>query len=324
VAARGKKPVVRELPAFIEPMLAKPADPFDSDEHLFEVKWDGTRAMCFVGAGGVRLMNRRRRDITFRYPDLACLKNLPKGTILDGEIVVLRPDGSPDFAALQIRDQCEAARKIKAAARSHPAAYIVFDQLYDRYRNVMDRTLLDRRERARATVARCGDNRIVMSEGVTGRGVAYYDAAVERGLEGVVAKRLDSQYFPGKRTDCWLKMKRCETITAVVVGFIPEGSRDFGALIVATEINGALASVGKVGSGFTERVRRQINDFLWTHLRETPVVPSRTRGTWVEPKLYCLVRYMERTPGGQLRAPVFGGLHGGPDQRWKERRRPSK
>jgi tetratricopeptide (TPR) repeat protein len=185
VAARGKKPIVRELPAFIEPMLAKPADPFDSDEHLFEVKWDGTRAMCFVGAGGVRLMNRRRRDITFRYPDLACLKNLPKGTILDGEIVVLRRDGSPDFAALQIRDQCEAARKIKAVARSHPAAYIVFDQLYERYRNVMDRPLVDRRERARATVARCGDDRIVMSEGVTGEGIAYFNAAVERGLESV-------------------------------------------------------------------------------------------------------------------------------------------
>jgi DNA ligase D-like protein (predicted ligase) len=302
--------VVRELPAFIEPMLAKPAAPFDSDAHLFEIKWDGTRAMCFVGAGGVRLMNRRRRDITFGYPDLSCLKSLPVGTVLDGEIVVLRPDGSPDFAALQVRDQCESARKIKAVAKARPATYVVFDQLYDRYRNVMDEPLTDRRDRARATVAKCGDARIVMSEGVTGPGAAYFSAAAERGLEGVVAKQLDSRYLPGKRSDCWLKIKRCETLAAVVIGFVPEGKRDFGALIVATEIDGALTSVGKVGSGFTDRARAEINKFLWSHVRDTPVVPSRVRGTWVEPKLYCLVRCMERTPSGQLRAPVFGGLRG--------------
>jgi bifunctional non-homologous end joining protein LigD len=157
---------------------------------------------------------------------------------------------------------------------------------------------------------------------VTGEGKAYYDAAVERGLEGVVAKRLDSRYFPGKRADCWLKIKRCETFAAVIIGFVPEGTRDFGALIVATEINGTLTSVGKVGSGFTDRVRDEINGFLWGHLRETPVVPSKVRGIWVEPKLYCLVRCMERTPSGQLRAPVFGGLHGSPGdgpQMWRGR-----
>ena len=108
----------------------------------------------------------------------------------------------------------------------------------------------------------------------------------------------------------WLRIKRCETLASVVIGFVPEGKRHFAALIVATEVDGELTSVGKVGSGFTDRVRAEINEFLWSHVRDAPVVPSRVRGTWVEPELYCLVQCMERTPGGQLRAAVFGGLRG--------------
>ncbi len=296
-------------------MLAKAGKPFDSDEHLFEIKWDGTRALCFVDADGVRLMNRRRRAITFRYPELGCLNRLPKGTVLDGEIVVLRPDGAPDFSALQARDQCETPRRIKAAARSRPATYIVFDQLYARYRDMMSQRLTERRKRARETLARCDERRIVMSEGVTGGGKAYFDAAVARGLEGVVAKKLDSLYHPGRRSASWQKIKRFETLAAVVIGFVAEGTHDFSALIVACESGGRLTSVGKVGSGFSSRTRTTINDFLWSHVRPTPVVPSRIRGVWVEPALYCIVRCMERTPGGMLRAPVFGGLSGVADDR---------
>ena len=314
MAARTAKRPPKELPAFIEPMLARPASPFDSDKHLFEIKWDGTRVLCFVEKGGFRLMNRRRRDTTHRYPDLECLASLPPGTVLDGEIVVLRGDGTPDFAALQARDQCESPRRIKAAARVRPATFIVFDQLYRRYAQVMSEPLIRRREGARSAVACCGSPRVVMSEGVTGAGNAYFDAVVGRGLEGVVAKQLDSRYLPGKRTDCWLKIKRHETMAAVVIGFIPaeDRPRDFRALIVAVEEDGTLKSVGKVGSGFTDAVRDQINRFLWANVRTKSVVACRERGTWVEPRLYCTIRCMERTPGGQLRAPVFGGLHGVP------------
>jgi DNA ligase D-like protein (predicted ligase) len=291
-------------------MLARPGAAFDSDQHLFEVKWDGTRALCYVEAGKVRLMNRRRRDIDFRYPDLDCLARLPAGTVLDGEIVVLRPDGSPDFEGLQVREQRQSPLKIATAARSRPATYIVFDQLYDRYRDVTSEPLTRRRERARKTLSRCATPRLVMSEGIVGRGRAYFEQAVAKGLEGVVAKRLDSPYLPGKRTDCWIKIKRQEILAAVVIGFVPEGKDDFAALIVAIEENAELRSVGKVGSGFTRQVRDRINRFLWANLREAPVIPCRTKGLWVEPTLYCTVRCMERTPSGQLRAPVFGGLHG--------------
>jgi bifunctional non-homologous end joining protein LigD len=151
-----------------------------------------------------------------------------------------------------------------------------------------------------------------MSEGISGPGKAYFDAAVARGLEGVVAKQLDSAYQPGKRTDCWLKIKRHETMAAVVIGFVPaeDRPRDFSALIVAVDDDGALRSVGKVGSGFSDAVRERINRFLWSHVCPKPIVQCSVKGTWVEPMLYCTIRCMERTPDGQLRAPVFGGLHG--------------
>jgi bifunctional non-homologous end joining protein LigD len=269
-----------------------------------------TRALCFVEKGGVRLVNRRRREMLFRYPDLAFLSSLPPGTVLDGEIVVIC-NGVPDFASLQVRDQAQSARKIATVARSRPATYIIFDQLYQRYQSIMDQPLWQRREAARSLIAQCGNPQLIMSEGIIGQGCRYFETAVERGLEGIVAKRLSSPYLSGKRTDCWIKVKRQETFAAVVIGFVPEGERDFKALIVAVEKDQKLVSVGKVGSGFTHTVRDRINDFLWRHLCATPVVPCRIKGKWVEPTLYCQIRRMERTPGGQLRAPVFGGIYGG-------------
>ncbi len=298
----------RTLPSFIEPMLAKPSKPFDSDDYLFEVKWDGTRALCFVDSRGVRLMNRRRIDTSARYPDLSFLKQLPKGTILDGEIIVMK-GGMPDFAALQIRDQAQSARKIQMVARAHPAIYVAFDLLYDKYKDITPQTLVERRERARKLIKTAANPRLVMSEGVIGAGRAYFEEVVKRNMEGVVAKQLNSIYRPGKRTNAWLKIKRHEQLAAVIVGFVPEGRRDFNALIVAVDVEGKLRCVGKVGTGFDRFVRDKINRFLWANLRPTPVVETTIRGKWVEPGLYCTVRCMERTPSGQLRAPVFGELH---------------
>src|SRR5689334_18130003 len=123
---RGDKQ--QPLPPFIEPMLAKSGKPFDSDQHLFEIKWDGTRALAFVDRE-VRLLNRRRIEIGFRYPDLVDLSKLPRGTVLDGEIVVMR-DGKPDFAALQSREQTRTPIRIASLAARTPATFVVFDQLY--------------------------------------------------------------------------------------------------------------------------------------------------------------------------------------------------
>ena len=296
------------LPEFIEPMLARPAKPFDSSDHLFELKWDGTRALTFVdGKGQYRMLNRRRRDMRWRYPELSFLGDLPPGTVLDGEVVCFGPDGKPDFQLLQAREQVRTETRAARSVPACPATYVVFDLLYDGFASVMATSCAARRQRLRELVAAAAQPRLVMSEGVVGTGSAYFATAAGEGLEGVIAKRLDSPYQPGKRTGAWLKIKRQETLACVVIGFVPEGEDDFGSLIVAAQnAAGELRCVGRVGSGFDSDLRQRINDYLYRHLRQRPVVPSPDKGLWVEPGLYCTVRCMERTADGRLRAPVFG------------------
>src|SRR6266851_9948331 len=127
--------IISELPRFVPPMLAKPGSPFDSHEHLFEIKWDGTRVLAFIERRGYRLVNRHRADVTDRYPELGFLGTPPTGTVLDGEVVVLR-HGKPDFGLLLSRNQARAALKIQSLAWTFPATYIVFDLLYDRFESL--------------------------------------------------------------------------------------------------------------------------------------------------------------------------------------------
>ena len=310
--SRRKAPPAERLPEYIKPMLAKPGRPFDDPAFLFEVKWDGTRALAFIdGSGPVRLMNRRRRDIAWRYPELAFLAALPPGTVLDGEVVCFDGKGKPDFQRIQSREQVHTDRRAAHSALACPATYMAFDQLYEGGRSIMDLPCSDRRERLRSLVAQVGNPRLVMSEGLVGDGVRYFDEAVGKGLEGVIAKRIDSRYESGRRTGAWVKVKRQLTLACVVIGFVPEGKDDFGSLIIAAaddEAGGELRCVGRVGSGFDARLRAKINPYLYSRLRPWPVIPCAEKGLWVEPGLYCTVRCMERTADGHLRAPVFGEI----------------
>jgi bifunctional non-homologous end joining protein LigD len=196
--------LIPELPRFVPPMLAKPGVPFDSPDHLFEVKWDGTRVLAFVESHGYRLVNRRRADVTERYPELGFLNDLPAGTVLDGEVVVLR-QGKPDFGLLLSRNQARASLKIQSLARTFPATYIVFDLLYHRFESLLVLPLWARRQRLETVVRACTNLRLVFSEGIVGSGRAFFEAVCREGLEGVVAKRLDGRYRPGRRA--WIKIK---------------------------------------------------------------------------------------------------------------------
>ena len=194
------------LPRFVPPMLAQPGVPFDAPEHLFEVKWDGTRVLAFVDDGGYRLVNRHRVDVTDRYPELDLLANLPAGIVLDGEVVVLR-QGKPDFGLLLSRNQTRVALKIRSLARMLPATYVVFDLLYDRFESLLALPLGTRRKRLEKLMGRYAHPRLVFSQGVVGPGKAFFAEVCSQGLEGVMAKRLASRYRPGRRTDAWIKIK---------------------------------------------------------------------------------------------------------------------
>jgi bifunctional non-homologous end joining protein LigD len=296
-----------ELPSFIEPMLAKPAQPFDSDHHLFEIKWDGTRTLCFVEGGKYRLLNRRRVDMTPRYPEFGRFAQLPAGCILDGEVVVMNR-GKPDFGLLLSREGAGSPLRVRAFAQTTPATYIAFDLLFENFRPLLAQPLTERRQRLLALVQRASISALSFSEGIVGTGAAFFDEACRQGLEGVVAKRLDSSYLPGKRTDAWQKIKRTGELICAIIGFLPQGNDDFRSLVLAAHEDDTIRCVGKVGTGFSAAVREKLNRLLWARLIPRPCIPCKLKGKWVVPGLFCRVKFMERTSGGELRAPVFKEL----------------
>ena len=188
------------------PMLAVPALPFDSPEFVFEVKYDGVRALAAVEADGVRLWGRERSAYTARYPELAALRRWPPGTLVDGELVVLR-NGLPDLASLLSRHALTDPWKIRWAPRWCPVRYVVFDLLYHAGRSLLREPLRERRARLEALCAEMPLADVIFSAGVVGAGRAWFEAAVAQGHEGIMAKLLASLYQPGHRSAAWRKIK---------------------------------------------------------------------------------------------------------------------
>lgn len=298
----------RELPEFVAPMLASSGGPFDSDEHSFEVKWDGTRALAYADGGGRRrLVNRRGRGLVERYPELEGLGRLEEGAVLDGEVCVIA-DGRADFSGMLTREQARGERRFRELARALPATYVVFDLVWRRFESREERALAERRDELREVVAALEDPRVVFSDGVVGAGRALFDEVTRRGIEGVVAKRLVSRYHPGRRTDEWVKIKARQHLLCVILGYQAEG-RDLRSLIVGSDEGGELRCVGRVGSGLGSAVRARLLPLLEARAAGAPVVDcGGNAGAWVEPSLFCRVSFLERTSGGQLRAPVFEEL----------------
>lgn len=280
-------------------MLARSADPFDGDDWLFEIKWDGFRAVCLVDGDGCRLVGRRKTDFAPQFPRLVeALAALPPGTAIDGEIVALRR-GKPDFTALLRRGKREPGVAI---------VLVAFDLLYQDFVSVMSETCLRRRERLRKILADLRSPAVIMSEGVIGDGRAYFEQAAAQQLEGVMAKRLSSKYLPGKRTGDWAKIKNRLAMPCVVVGYEPSEEYGLKSLIVASAVEGELRCVGRVGSGIDPSMGARLLKMLRERERQTPAVPCKMKGKWVEPELFCRVSYAELLESGSLRAPVFEGM----------------
>jgi bifunctional non-homologous end joining protein LigD len=295
------------LPEHIEPMLATSGEPFDSPAHVFELKWDGVRAMAYAEHGTLRMHGRRRRDLAARYPELAFLAALPSGTVLDGELVVLQPGGRPDFGAIVGRENMAPARALVAAAQ-RPVHYVVFDLLYRGGENWMTRPFAERRAALAELLAAIASPRLLTSDGVAAHGRALFAAAQQQALEGIVGKRLDAPYRPGERGDAWIKIKLQQQVHCLILGFEPDEIGDVRSVIVASDFGGELRCVGKVGSGLTVAQRAELRRLLTARRASRPLVDAGMAGQWVEPGLYCTVRFLERTESGSLRAPVFVGL----------------
>lgn len=190
----------------VAPMLAVPTGPFDDPAYLFEIKWDGIRALAAVESSGWRLWGRGLADYTARYPELAVLRRLPAGTMLDGEVVVIR-QGVPNLSALLRRHALASSFEIRQAWRWCPVRYMVFDVLYHGGQCLMQEPLQRRRELLEEVRLQVADPLVLSSAGVIGQGRQWYEAAVALGHEGVMAKALTSVYRPGRRSATWRKIK---------------------------------------------------------------------------------------------------------------------
>ncbi len=284
-----------------KPMLAGTAPaPFSDDNWLYEIKWDGVRAIANVGQG-VALRSRNGTDLSRQFPELAELLTLAPATVLDGEIVVMS-GGKPDMQALLSRLQGR-----EPGAGAVPVTYIVFDILCHRGKDMTPLPLSERR-RVLKEVVREGPH-VVISQPVAGRGEDYYRAAVAQGLEGIMAKRADSPYEPGVRSGTWLKVKALKTCDCVIAGYTGgRGGRSavFGALLLGLYEGGALVPAGKVGTGFSDQLLGDLMKTFSSRVTSRPNFP-RVHGkvVWLEPVLVCEVEYLAVTKDRKLRMPRF-------------------
>ncbi len=292
---------VRPMPHGVEPMLATPvAEPFDHPDWIFEVKWDGYRAVAEIRDGSVSLYSRKGISFDKKFSSIAdSLRKLGFEAVLDGEIVIVDEQGRPDFQALQHYQD----------SKSGHLLYYVFDLLYFRGHDLMDIPLLQRKDLLKKILPSI--SRIRFSDHVREEGVLFYNVAKEKGLEGIVAKHWQSVYEPGRRSRQWLKVKARLTQEAVIAGFTePGGARKyFGALVLGVIEGDELTYIGHVGGGFADEdlkeIRKRLDPLTQEECPFTVKPETNAPVTWVKPEMVCEVALSGWTEDGVMRQPVF-------------------
>jgi bifunctional non-homologous end joining protein LigD len=312
------------LPAQAAAMLATLVDrPPDAPEWLYELKWDGFRALGFIDKGKARLISRNQKELTPLFPELAqALEHLPvKQAIVDGEIVALDKQGRPSFQRLQNRTGLKPKKNREAPA---PVVFYAFDLLYCDGYDLRQARLTDRKQWLEKLIAGSEpSSQLQYSAHVTGQGAGpdLLRQAGKQGLEGIMAKHPDSHYIDG-RSEEWLKIKLVRRQEAVIAGYTePRRTRPyFGAVILGLYKNGDLHYVGHSGSGFDRDMLQQLYDKMQAlEVATSPFAePPRTNEAahWIEPKLVCEVKFTEWTDDARMRHPIFLGLR--PDKAPKE------
>jgi len=294
-----------------KPMLAQPVEKaFTSKDWIFEVKWDGIRAISYIN-DQLSMRSRNDKELKYNFPELEELKTLASNVVLDGEVVVMR-EGKADFQTLIERANTTNARDIEYMARRFPATYVVFDILEKDGKPLVDLPLTERKKMLAEHVK---ENKfVVFSLSADEEGEAYYEAALRKGIEGIIAKKKDSSYQPGVRSSNWLKIKKIASCDCVIFGYTKgEGAREkvFGALILGLYDDGKAVYVGKVGTGFTQNAM----ELLLKAFKPLEVQEKTLEGvdvleeiTWLQPLLVCEVGYQSITKDGKLRMARFRGL----------------
>jgi bifunctional non-homologous end joining protein LigD len=310
----------KPMPTVIHPMLATPtAKAFDNPDWLFEIKWDGYRAVAFIEDGGVRLVSRNQNDLTGQFPELGSLPQFVKveRAILDGEIVALDDEGRPSFSLMQQRTGFQPGKRRLPGREGVPVVYYAFDLLY---LDGLDLRRVALEQRKKLLQDRIAASEVVhFSDHYGEKGLALFEAAKQRGLEGIVAKKRSSAYQE-KRSSDWLKIKITQRQECVVGGYTdPEGSREyFGALVLGLyDRQKRLIHVGQAGTGFDQKMLKEIFARLQPlTTRKNPFygeIGGLRKVHFVRPELVAEIKFSEWTHesaegGMKLRAPVFMGL----------------
>ncbi|MDR7170231.1 bifunctional non-homologous end joining protein LigD [Nocardia kruczakiae] len=298
------------LPRYAAMLATAGALPADSAAWAYEVKFDGIRAIGYVDRD-LRLISRNGNDVTAAWPELADLAPAAPPIVVDGEIVAFAADGCTSFAALQPRMHQRNPAMIRALTRSVPATYLIFDLLH-----IGDRSLIDlpyeRRRRLLEQLGLRGPNWRIPPR-LTGTGADVLAESARLGLEGIVCKRLDSPYLPGRRSPLWTKVKNVNDQEIVIVGWRPGAGRRagrIGSLLMGVhDETGELVYIGNVGTGFTQAMLDDLQNKLRPLRRRTPTVAAPVKDAiWVEPELVGEVSFTERTGDGRLRHPSWRGL----------------
>ncbi len=309
------------MPEHIVPMMARSSTalPPRQRDWSFEVKWDGVRAIAYAQPGRLRLESRNLNDVTDAYPEVrGMLEDLGmREVVLDGEIVAFDYSDpahpKPSFERLQQRMHVRSASSVRRLAASVPVVYAVFDLLYLDGHSLMELPYTERR--ARLEQLGLGGRAWRVPAARVGEGTPLLEATREQGLEGVVAKRLDSRYEPGRRSGAWLKVKNTRRQELVIGGWIPgEGRRSerIGALLMGYYRDASFVYAGRVGTGFTERtldeLARRLEPFRrdGSPFKHGPRFPREA--VFVEPCLVAEIEFREWTGEGVMRAPSFKGL----------------
>lgn len=300
-------------------------------EWAYETKWDGVRAVTYIEGGQVRMMSRNDRDITVSYPELGELAKAAGGAhrlVVDGEIVAFGADGLPSFARLQRRMHVASPADAAALADSDPVRYVIFDLLHVDRHSTLDFCYDDRR-RLLETLDLNGSSWHTPGQ-FAGSGAELLQASKEQGLEGIVAKRRESRYRPGRRSPDWRKIKNFRTQEVVIGGWRPGNGRrsdTIGSLLLGIPAADGLHYVGSVGTGFSQRMLDQLLGMLRGQQRATsPFVDEIPRADlrgalWAQATLVGEVAFGEWTPDGRLRHPSWRGLR--PDKDVSQVRRES-
>jgi bifunctional non-homologous end joining protein LigD len=300
------------LPSQLRPMMPmQAAEPFDSTAHCFEVAWDGVRALAALDANGLRLHGRAGQDLTHAYPEAQALgPQLPPDTVVDGELIVADREGRPDPTALQERQQAQDPYDVAAGVRTRPVTYVIYDILFRRGRSLLSDPLHRRREALKQTVTSRGS--IYVPGSLEAEGIAFFEAAQEKGLQGIVAKRLDSPYAPGRQHPAWLLIQAVRQADFVVLAFWPgRGDHPLAGLIVGSFDGTGFRPVGRVTGGYDLKAAlrlRRLLDPLPNVAATDPVRWAAEDVCWVAPRVVVSVKFSEWDRNGLLRFPIYCGL----------------